>query len=172
VWIFVFVILNLGLAVTAYLSITNGDLNRLINGYDFRTVLCGVGNYADKPYLYFIDPVADINIGICVQNCPSTTGDTICLYKKDGITPTSFCYVQMQTTYNGRYCYPVEPINHAIVDTFLNSFYNSVRRTVTDFLIVNFFLYSFYTNNVLGQRNNSIWNCTCHCYFLIVFNTP
>ena len=133
----------MGLGVTAFLAITNGDLDRLTNGYDFRSVLCGVDQFADKPYLYFINPVMDINVAICVQHCPTTTGDNICLYKRDGITPTSFCYVQMQTTYNGKYCYPVEPINHRLVDVFLNSFYNSVKRTVADFFIVIFFLLVF-----------------------------
>ena len=108
----------------------------MTTGYDFRSVLCGVDNFADKPYLYFINPVIDVNIGMCVSHCPKTTGDTICLYKKDGVTPTSFCYVQMQTTYGGKYCYPIEPINHYIVDTYLNSFYFTIRRTIADFFIV------------------------------------
>lgn len=127
----------MGLVATAYLAITNGDLNRLSTGYDFRTALCGFDKFVDKPYLYYINPVLDINVAICVAHCPKTTGDKICLYKRDGVTPTSFCYIQMQTTYNGKYCLPIEPINHQIVDTHLNSFYMSVRGTVSDFFIVN-----------------------------------
>lgn len=127
--------------MTAVLAILNGDLNRLTTGYDFRSVLCGYDNFSDKPYLYFINPVVDLNLRICIKHCPKSTGDTICLYKPDGVTPTSFCYIQMQTTYNGKYCYPVEPVNHKIVDTYLNSFYNSVRRTVADFFIVLSFIF-------------------------------
>lgn len=135
-WIPLFIFLNLGLIVTAYFAIADGDLSRLINGMDFRGVICGVGSYSDKPFLYFINPVLDINVGICVSSCPKSTGNSICLYEKDGFTKTGFCYTQMQTSYSGRYCLPLEPINKEIVDNHLNEFFHLVKRTSADFLAV------------------------------------
>ena len=111
-------------------------MNRLINGMDFRGVICGVDKYSDKPYLYFVNPVLDINVAICVKSCPQSTGNKICLYEKDGFTKTGFCYTQMQTSYSGKYCLPLEPVNRLIVDDFLNEFFNLVKRTSADFYLV------------------------------------
>lgn len=43
---------------------------RLSNGYDFRSEMCGHGLFANKPYLYFANPVTDIRIGFCTDKCP------------------------------------------------------------------------------------------------------
>lgn len=45
---------------------------------------------------------------------------------------TPFCYVQIQSTTSGRYCLPVEPVNKKIVDEYLNSPGNIMKRGAGD----------------------------------------
>lgn len=70
-----------------------GNLDRISNGYDFREEICGINGLVNQPYLYYLEPSVDLNIAICVSECPTSTGLDICLYDIDHFTVTNFCYV-------------------------------------------------------------------------------
>ena len=89
---------------------------RLSNGYDFRREFCGQGSRSDLKYTYFIDPIKDIQIAICVEQCPNTTGSPIFLYEKVEINKTKviqqlpqFSYSTLRSKKYAKYCYPFQP---------------------------------------------------------------
>ena len=90
------------------LLIKEQNLKKLGNK-DFRGKNCGKNQLSHRPYLYYLAPSLDVNVKMCVENCPNHAGMPICLYKKDGITKTIFCYTQMDTTLQGKICLPTEP---------------------------------------------------------------
>lgn len=54
--------------------------HKLGMGFDFRGLICGEAPLQNKPYLYKILPQTDLNLQICVSECPKLTGPQICLY--------------------------------------------------------------------------------------------
>ena len=47
---------------------------------------------------------------MCVEECPSITGDTICLYDNNihnnGTELVGFCYTTLSAESYGKFCYP------------------------------------------------------------------
>ena len=109
-----------------------GDTRRLSSGVDFRAEICGSEALIDKPYQYFLTPTKDLNVALCVHQCPNTTGKQICMYDTDHTTPTIFCYVQMSSDQIGRVCLPQEPVTRAFVDQALSDTQNQVKRVFSD----------------------------------------
>lgn len=70
-----------------------GNIYRISNGYDFREEICGIEGLINLPYLYYLQPSVDMNVAMCVDQCPTSTGVDICLYDIDHFTMTNFCYV-------------------------------------------------------------------------------
>lgn len=99
---------------------------------DIRGQLCGEGYRMDTPYYYFLAPTVDLNVGICVKECPSSTGKPICIYEGTSSLPTTFCYTQIACDSIGRFCYPQEPEPRAKVDTYLSGPENVMRRIISD----------------------------------------
>lgn len=149
---------------------------RLVNGYDFRTEICGHGKYVEKPYLYYANPVLDIRVAFCVKECPTASGPLTCLYDTTGTYYDSiyekFCYVQMQGSLRSKYCRPNEPKNREVVDAHLESFDFSTKRYASDLFmsveaiavgaIVTIGL-SFLFSNLIKKDN------TVRCFVLSVF---
>lgn len=50
-----------------FIVLTNGSVNRLSSGMDFRGEICGVGSLQDRPYLYYANPSIDKNVAWCVR---------------------------------------------------------------------------------------------------------
>ncbi len=88
-WIIVFIIFNGGLlfhgitckvyncdcviwTLSLYIAYSDGRASRLTRGMDFRSEICGLNKLKDYPYLYFFQPVIDINVAQCVKQCPTT----------------------------------------------------------------------------------------------------
>ena len=123
-----------------YLVWNSGSFPRLTNGLDFRGEICGLGKLSNFPYLYYPSPVIDTNVAFCVNKCPKTSGQEICLYDVNPNVLTTFCYLQMQSTYSGRFCRPSEPVNRKFVDGELNAWTNIIQRLVGDlYMVIPFF---------------------------------
>lgn len=80
-----------------------------------------------------------MSVSFCVKECPSSTGQTICLYDTKGIDYPNddpyyakFCYVQLRSDPLGKYCIPKEPINRSKVDVFLNQQSYMIKRFASD----------------------------------------
>jgi hypothetical protein len=119
--------LNLIYSLSAFYVLLEGAPERLSNGNDFRAEICGTGKYSNRTYQYFANAIIDVSVSFCVKECPSSTGQTICLYDTKGIDYPNddpyyakFCYVQLRSDPLGKYCIPKEPINRSKVDVFLN----------------------------------------------------
>jgi hypothetical protein len=131
-------------------SIKNGAADRLYYPMDFRGELCGQGKYTNKPYVYYIHPLMDTDLKICVESCPLSTGPDICLPATDGKTDTGFCYAQMQADEYLEYCMPVEPNNEEVVMGILEEpififkrFLGDINRSVS--VMVSSSLLSFFS---------------------------
>jgi len=54
--------------------LVEGAPERLTNGTDIRAEICGIGDkLIDKPYVYFSNPIRDINVHWCTDKCPDNT---------------------------------------------------------------------------------------------------
>ena len=104
---FLFILFFIALGGTILYSYQLGDVDN-INYLDFRGRRCGRVELSHRPYVYYMNPSLDMNLRMCVESCPDSTGLKICLYKKDGVTPTTFCYTQMNTERYGSLCIPSE----------------------------------------------------------------
>lgn len=94
---------------------------QLTKPLDFRAQLCGMDELKDRPYLYFLTPSIDLNVAMCVEECPTTTGKPISLYEADGQKLTPFHYTKIQCDRIGKFCFPVEPTPRKKVDSFLTT---------------------------------------------------
>lgn len=56
------------------LAFSTKDFARLSAGHDFRGDVCGKEGttVAEKPYVYYEDPINVGPIGMCVGSCPET----------------------------------------------------------------------------------------------------
>lgn len=91
---------------------------------------------AAKPYLYFLAPSIDLNVAMCVDECPKTTGKPIKIYERDGQTETPFTYTRIQSDTIGKFCYPVEPTPRSKVQTFLEDPLRYSKRIIGDLYMV------------------------------------
>ena len=85
--------------------------------------------------MYWPHPNVDLNVRMCVAECPEDTGRKICLYQRDGETlhiADKFCYTAIQTTRYGRYCVPRESETKVTVDEWIVSWENVYRRALGD----------------------------------------
>ena len=98
-----------------FLAIEDGkyDNARLYNGQDFRMQTCGKDARNSRPYTYYLAPEKDINIALCVEECPVLTGLIICLYKSNKdkndtveLTEEKFCNSTLKSFKFGKYCIP------------------------------------------------------------------
>ena len=110
----------------------------LIVPRDFRAKLCGQDKFESMPYLYFLAPTIDPKVAMCVENCPTTTGKSICLYDGFSLEPTTFCYTELETKTVGLYCYPDESAPRANIDSFLSQGKNMIKRLIGDLYSVRF----------------------------------
>jgi len=109
--IFLFIVFNGLFGIYGIVAWKDGASGRLIRGNDFRAEICGIGKLKQKKFLYYASPSIDLNVRFCVESCPSTAGQQICLYDVDPNVLTPFCYTQGSTEANGRFCLPEEPID-------------------------------------------------------------
>lgn len=117
------------------LAFGGGKPERLYAGLDFRSEACGFNQLEIRPYLYWPHPNVDLNVRMCVAECPQDTGRKICLYQRDGETlhiADKFCYTAIQTTKYGRYCVPRESETKITVDDWIVSWENIYRRALGD----------------------------------------
>lgn len=101
--------LCLYLAICVYL-INLGSVHRLSHPTDFRSELCGTNHLSGHPYVYFLQPLVDVEVRMCVRECPRETGPRICLYDRS-MKETIYCYDQLKTSLLDKVCMPVEPLN-------------------------------------------------------------
>lgn len=113
-------------------SIKNGAPDRLYYPMDFRGELCGQGKYSSKPLVYYIHPLIDTKLKICLGSCPLSTGPDICLPETDGKTNTGFCYAQMQAKEYLEYCLPIEPNNESVIMEILEAPMFILKRFLGD----------------------------------------
>ena len=118
-----FIVFVIALGASFVLSYRMGDVD-MINYLDFRGRRCGRAELEDRPYVYYINPSLDMNLRMCVESCPDSTGLPICLYEPDGTTPTPFCYTQMNTLRSGSLCIPAEASTKR---KFLESYFDTQR---------------------------------------------
>ncbi|KAL4472584.1 hypothetical protein ABPG74_018533 [Tetrahymena malaccensis] len=177
--IYLWIVLNGFFIFASIYVLSDGRPARLGNGYDFRTELCGNGKYVKQPYLYYLNPVQDIRVAMCVSSCPTTSGPLICLYDTSGKTYdsiyTKFCYTQMQSSIRSKYCVPNEPINGAVVNTYLESFDLSVKRYASDIMLgVDIMLCGAVLTVILSflflyfLKNQSTVSCFVSLTFLLI----
>ena len=108
----------------------------LVKPRDIRGLICGEAELETKPFLYFLAPTVDPNVAICVESCPSTTGQQICIYDgKNSTQLTTFCYTQISTDTSGKYCYPTETEPREIIDNFLSEIEPTIRRMIGDLFL-------------------------------------
>lgn len=74
-----------------YYSYQNGDVSKLTAPLDADLNFCGVGEYADYPYLYLTDftspnPNHIFSSGVCVSKCPDTIEEGLDCMVNDVIT--------------------------------------------------------------------------------------
>jgi hypothetical protein len=117
------------------LAFGGGKPDRLYSGLDFRDEPCGFDHLEIRPYLYWPHPNVDLNVRMCVAECPEDTGRKICLYQRDGTSlhiADKFCYTAIQTQQFGRYCVPRESQTKITVDEWIVSWENVYRRALGD----------------------------------------
>ena len=114
----------------------NGWPTLLTKPLDFRAKLCGVGSLKQRPYLYFLTPSIDLNVAMCVDVCPTTTGKPINMYEKDGSTLTPFTYTRIQCDTIGKYCYPGEPTPRTRIESFLTTPIKYIKRIIGELFLV------------------------------------
>ena len=54
------------------------NISVLTHPMDFRAQMCGIEPFENKTFLYYLTPSIDINVTMCVNSCPNTTGSSIC----------------------------------------------------------------------------------------------
>lgn len=145
----------------------NGWPTELVRPRDFRGQICGVGRHINRPYLYFLAPTVDLNVGMCVEKCPEKPGTQICLYdgKTENIlTHENFCYTQIECDTHGMYCYPQETEPRELVDAFLSKPEAVLRRMIGDLFLVTKF---FKTNSDMGYCSACVYCAIFHCIWNI-----
>jgi hypothetical protein len=103
---------------------------------DFRAKLCGTQKLTHRPYLYYLTPSIDLNVAMCVSECPPTTGSPIKIYEDDGTTETSFTYTRLQCDRIGKYCFPVEPTPRKLIETHLTAPVTYIKTLAGELFIV------------------------------------
>ncbi|CAL1537804.1 unnamed protein product [Lymnaea stagnalis] len=79
----IFIVFLVGMAVVSIIGYARGNPYRLVYPTDSQGDICGLGNLADKPYLFFFDLVTCAKMGpavvtgcptpqVCVKECPAT----------------------------------------------------------------------------------------------------
>ena len=122
-----------GLFAFVIILAQKSDPRVLLNPMDFRGQMCGIAPFASKPYIYYMAPNIDLNVAICVAECPQGTGAPIYLYHVGGETDTSFQYTQIDTKRKyGKYCYPTEPSTKKVVDDNLSKLWKQLLFGVGD----------------------------------------
>ena len=69
-----FILINSVFVYYAYSIWLDGAWDRLSNPVDFRAELCGKDHLEGRDYLYYANPIKDINVRFCVKSCPESTG--------------------------------------------------------------------------------------------------
>jgi len=94
--VFIYLVSLVGFFFYGVFAYLDGDPNRLIYGMDIRSEICGVGKLEEKALVYYINPVVDIDLKICIEKCPDLSGPDICIYNEvDPYVLTPFCYTQI-----------------------------------------------------------------------------
>jgi len=142
IWIIVFVsIITVAIAFSAFF-LGKGDINHLTRGYDYLANTCGEGHFTDRPYVYWVNPLVDINMKLCVSSCYARFGEHICIYDNDGKeisgaddprTATG-CEYRVPADLISIYCYPQEPVSRDLVEKFLETPEQLVRSYGGDFV--------------------------------------
>lgn len=130
----VFLVFNLGLLYPIWLGVTEGSIDKLSKGNDFRGDSCGVEGLDNRPYLYWPDPHFT-QFAVCIEECPIYyIEDYICLYDSDhlGFLTDLGCWDTIESTTYGFYCLP---------------FFEKARKNVTEYL----FEHMVYFKRLLGD---------------------
>lgn len=77
-WLILFILYWVGMFVLAGFAYNRGDPMRLIYGTDMNGDLCGTTNKGGRdntnlPYLYYLNPIAYNDSGVCIAKCPEET---------------------------------------------------------------------------------------------------
>lgn len=129
----------------------NGWPTSLMHPRDFRGQLCGVGRRSDEKYLYYLAPTKDLNVAICVDECPSTTGKPIFIYEGRSKENTPFFYTQIQCDTVGNYCYPQEYKPREKVDKKLSEYENVFLRIISDLYNVSSSIF-YSSHSIIDDR--------------------
>ncbi len=113
------------LGVCVYL-VNLGSVQRLSHPSDFRSELCGTNHLSGHPFLYFLQPLVDPQVRMCVTKCPQETGPRICLYDRS-MRDTIYCYDQLKTSLVNKVCMAEEPLNKEAITREVNK--ESLSRT-------------------------------------------
>ena len=154
-WVAIPISITLLLLIHFIIVFLNADPNNLAFGLDFRTKPCGNDELKNRSYLYFIKPNIDLNLKMCVFDCPPGTNYDMCLYRPNGVNEhkeTRFCYTSIQSRRVNKYCVPVEQKTRETVENHLNMFSNVLGRIIgdlflgRDLIILGFFVSLIVTN--------------------------
>jgi len=75
-WLGLLLVVWICMTVIGKQAVDNGDIDLILHPVDYQGRSCGVGDYEDKPDLYY---VRFDGTGVCVESCPQTT-DTSVIY--------------------------------------------------------------------------------------------
>jgi hypothetical protein len=113
-----------------------GFPGKLTHGGDVYGKVCGYGDFTDKEYTYFLDPLSEIEAAICMSGCPSIpSAGSICLYGSTGLpySPSTGCLdAYPSKPFFNKYCLPADRHLRAPVLTYLYSRDKVMTRVVGD----------------------------------------
>jgi hypothetical protein len=65
-WALAFLVVNIALSGVLIYAIWEGDIERILHGYDFRGELCGVGDLSGREYVYWPEPNVSLDLAVCL----------------------------------------------------------------------------------------------------------
>jgi len=136
-------------------AVKNGDIRRLHHGFDFLGHMCGVGDYSQRPYLFYCTSPGDIlqldlQHPICISSCPKYSdtwhscyvGTRTQLRETDAVTGSyqetldyEFDKVWDYSSYSimGRYCIPTSLQQYEqIKDVLMKQYGSEVAEMVLE----------------------------------------
>eukprot|EP00004_Rigifila_ramosa_P018987 TRINITY_DN4792_c0_g1_i2.p1 TRINITY_DN4792_c0_g1~~TRINITY_DN4792_c0_g1_i2.p1 ORF type:complete len:603 (+),score=162.94 TRINITY_DN4792_c0_g1_i2:132-1940(+) len=120
----IFAAFLVGMLTIASTGFDQGRPERLLYGKDMDGRICGVDSgLSDKEYLYWLDPISDFTLQVCVSECPAATvvnatqpDDVVCVYSYQPETPQEvadglargLCFSKYESTSLFYRCVPLD----------------------------------------------------------------
>lgn len=130
-----FAFLVLCLLVLSCFSWAKGFPGRMTRGSDLYGDACGFGDLEDWSYTYFIDPVANPKVSICLSGCPVQSSiESLCLYDQNHTLITDFdCYNSyVSKPFYNRYCLPADHLRRSAAIAYLYDSERVMSRVMGD----------------------------------------